>query len=145
MLAVPVRNDVVGVAVPPAHRDVDVGPHDRLTIAVLARPDGERIAGDVDQVELGFNDRMSNVLAGIGRGQLRVLEQRVGQRRARDVEQLLPALVAEDDKLIVQRARKIRNFLSQPFSVAQVMQSAASGRASSRPLEISPPHLAHAP
>ena len=31
--------------------------------------------------EVGFNYRMSNVLAGIGRGQLRVLEQRVAQRR----------------------------------------------------------------
>lgn len=32
--------------------------------------------------ELGYNYRMSNVLAGIGRGQLRVLELRVQQRRA---------------------------------------------------------------
>ena len=32
--------------------------------------------------ELGYNYRMSNVLAGIGRGQLRVLEQRVTTRRA---------------------------------------------------------------
>jgi len=32
-------------------------------------------------VEVGFNYRMSNVLAGIGRGQLRVLDQRVAQRR----------------------------------------------------------------
>jgi pyridoxal phosphate-dependent aminotransferase EpsN len=32
--------------------------------------------------ELGYNYRMSNVLAGIGRGQLVVLEQRVAQRRA---------------------------------------------------------------
>jgi dTDP-4-amino-4,6-dideoxygalactose transaminase len=32
--------------------------------------------------EVGFNYRMSNVLAGIGRGQLRVLPQRVQQRRA---------------------------------------------------------------
>jgi dTDP-4-amino-4,6-dideoxygalactose transaminase len=32
--------------------------------------------------EVGFNYRMSNVLAGIGRGQLRVLDQRVMQRRA---------------------------------------------------------------
>ncbi|MES1187403.1 MAG: aminotransferase class I/II-fold pyridoxal phosphate-dependent enzyme [Myxococcales bacterium] len=31
--------------------------------------------------ELGFNYRMSNVLAGIGRGQLQVLEQRVARRR----------------------------------------------------------------
>lgn len=31
--------------------------------------------------EVGFNYRMSNVLAGIGRGQLRVLAQRVAQRR----------------------------------------------------------------
>jgi pyridoxal phosphate-dependent aminotransferase EpsN len=32
--------------------------------------------------ELGYNYRLSNVLAGIGRGQLRVLDQRVRQRRA---------------------------------------------------------------
>ncbi len=34
-----------------------------------------------EHVEVGFNYRMSNVLAGIGRGQLRVLEQRVTERR----------------------------------------------------------------
>jgi len=32
--------------------------------------------------EIGYNYRMSNVLAGIGRGQLRVLEDRVNARRA---------------------------------------------------------------
>ena len=32
--------------------------------------------------EVGYNYRMSNVLAGIGRGQLRVLDERVAQRRA---------------------------------------------------------------
>jgi len=32
--------------------------------------------------EVGYNYRMSNVLAGIGRGQLRALDQRVAQRRA---------------------------------------------------------------
>ena len=35
-----------------------------------------------EHLETGFNYRMSNVLAGIGRGQLRVLTQRVEQRRA---------------------------------------------------------------
>lgn len=42
--------------------------------------------------EVGFNYRMSNVLAGIGRGQLRVLDQRVAQRRhvfARYQEELM--------------------------------------------------------
>lgn len=34
-----------------------------------------------EHVEVGFNYRMSNVLAGIGRGQLRVLDERVRQRR----------------------------------------------------------------
>ena len=33
-------------------------------------------------VEMGYNYRMSNVLAGIGRGQLEVLDERVRQRRA---------------------------------------------------------------
>jgi dTDP-4-amino-4,6-dideoxygalactose transaminase len=32
--------------------------------------------------ELGYNYRMSNVVAGIGRGQLRILDQRVAQKRA---------------------------------------------------------------
>lgn len=35
-----------------------------------------------EHIEVGYNYRMSNVLAGIGRGQLRVLQQRVAQRRA---------------------------------------------------------------
>jgi dTDP-4-amino-4,6-dideoxygalactose transaminase len=38
-------------------------------------------AAHYEHSELGFNYRMSNVLAGIGRGQLRVLKQRVAQRR----------------------------------------------------------------
>ena len=47
-----------------------------------ARNAGARAArAHYEHVEVGFNYRMSNVLAGIGRGQLRVLEQRVSQRR----------------------------------------------------------------
>ena len=38
-------------------------------------------AAHYEHIEMGFNYRMSNVLAGIGRGQLRVLNQRVLQRR----------------------------------------------------------------
>ena len=38
-------------------------------------------AAHYEHVEVGFNYRMSNVLAGIGRGQLQVLEQRVRERR----------------------------------------------------------------
>ncbi|HSW19397.1 MAG TPA: aminotransferase class I/II-fold pyridoxal phosphate-dependent enzyme [Ramlibacter sp.] len=39
-------------------------------------------AAHYEHIEVGFNYRMSNVLAGIGRGQLKVLTQRVAQRRA---------------------------------------------------------------
>ena len=35
-----------------------------------------------EHTEIGYNYRMSNVLAGIGRGQLEVLDERVAQRRA---------------------------------------------------------------
>ena len=47
--------------------------------------------------ELGYNYRMSNVLAGIGRGQLQVLGDRVQQRRAiafryRDALEVIPGL-----------------------------------------------------
>lgn len=48
-------------------------------------------------VELGYNYRLSNVLAGIGRGQLEVLDERVSQRRAiafryRDAFRELPGI-----------------------------------------------------
>jgi len=54
-------------------------------------------AAHYEHTEVGFNYRMSNVLAGIGRGQLRVLDQRVAARRAvferyRDALADLPAL-----------------------------------------------------
>jgi dTDP-4-amino-4,6-dideoxygalactose transaminase len=39
-------------------------------------------AAHYEHTEVGFNYRMSNVLAGIGRGQLKVLPQRAEQRRA---------------------------------------------------------------
>lgn len=39
------------------------------------------VARHYEHHEVGFNYRMSNVLAGIGRGQLRVLDERVRQRR----------------------------------------------------------------
>jgi pyridoxal phosphate-dependent aminotransferase EpsN len=50
-----------------------------------------------DHSEIGYNYRMSNVLAGIGRGQLRVLDKRVQQRRAvafryRDAFENLPGI-----------------------------------------------------
>ncbi|GGG66488.1 aminotransferase [Paenibacillus radicis (ex Gao et al. 2016)] len=35
-----------------------------------------------EHTEVGFNYRMSNILAGVGRGQLKVLEERVNARRA---------------------------------------------------------------
>lgn len=39
------------------------------------------VAPHYEHSELGFNYRMSNVLAGIGRGQLRVLDERVAKKR----------------------------------------------------------------
>ena len=52
--------------------------------------------------EYGFNYRMSNVLAGIGRGQLRVLDDRVRRRRAifdryRDAVADLPGVVMQPE------------------------------------------------
>ena len=40
------------------------------------------VAPHYQHSEMGFNYRMSNVLAGIGRGQMEVIEKRVQQRRA---------------------------------------------------------------
>ena len=54
-------------------------------------------AAHYEHVETGFNYRMSNVLAGIGRGQLRVLPQRVERRRA--VFETYRAALADADVL----------------------------------------------
>jgi dTDP-4-amino-4,6-dideoxygalactose transaminase len=48
-----------------------------LHLATQARDD----APHYQHTEVGYNYRMSNVVAGIGRGQMEVLEERVGQRR----------------------------------------------------------------
>ncbi|MBL4745970.1 MAG: aminotransferase class I/II-fold pyridoxal phosphate-dependent enzyme [Flavobacteriaceae bacterium] len=47
-------------------------------LATQARDD----APHYQHSEVGYNYRMSNILAGIGRGQMEVLDERVGQRRA---------------------------------------------------------------
>jgi dTDP-4-amino-4,6-dideoxygalactose transaminase len=58
---------------------------DDADLAVRARKlatQAREPAAHYEHREVGFNYRMSNVLAGIGRGQLKVLGQRVQQRRA---------------------------------------------------------------
>ncbi len=57
--------------------DSDLAAHARK-LATQARD----AAPHYQHSEIGFNYRLSNVLAGIGRGQLRVLEDRVAARRA---------------------------------------------------------------
>ncbi len=57
--------------------DGDLAAHARK-LATQARD----AAPHYEHSEIGFNYRLSNVLAGIGRGQLRVLEDRVDARRA---------------------------------------------------------------
>ena len=58
-------------------RDEDLIVHARKLSTQAREP-----ARHYEHVEDGYNYRLSNVLAGIGRGQLRVLEQRVQARRA---------------------------------------------------------------
>ena len=57
--------------------DADLAAHARK-LATQARDN----APHYEHSEVGFNYRLSNVLAGIGRGQLRVLDDRVDARRA---------------------------------------------------------------
>lgn len=57
--------------------DADLIAHSRK-LATQARDP----APHYQHTEIGFNYRMSNIVAGIGRGQLRVLDERVSQRRA---------------------------------------------------------------
>ncbi|HLA63703.1 MAG TPA: aminotransferase class I/II-fold pyridoxal phosphate-dependent enzyme, partial [Rhodothermales bacterium] len=56
--------------------DGDLAAHARKLATQAREP-----APHYEHAELGFNYRLSNVLAGIGRGQLRVLEDRVDARR----------------------------------------------------------------
>jgi dTDP-4-amino-4,6-dideoxygalactose transaminase len=55
--------------------------------------------------EIGYNYRLSNVCAGIGRGQLQVLDKRVAQRRA--MFDFYADILADFDKLEFQPERKL--------------------------------------
>ena len=72
--------------------------------------------------EYGFNYRMSNVLAGIGRGQLRVLEDRVARRRAifdryRDAFADLPGLVPQPEASWGRHTRWLSVFSIDPSEI----------------------------
>lgn len=72
--------------------------------------------------EYGFNYRMSNVLAGIGRGQLRVLDDRVAQRRAifdryREAFADLPGLVPQPEATWGLHTRWLSVFSIDPSEV----------------------------
>lgn len=55
---------------------------DMITKARYWATQSREAARHYEHTELGFNYRMSNVVAGIGRGQLKVLELRVAQKKA---------------------------------------------------------------
>jgi pyridoxal phosphate-dependent aminotransferase EpsN len=59
-----------------------VGPAERLARARHWATQAREPRPEYHHLELGYNYRLSNVLAGIGLGQLEVLEERVAQRRA---------------------------------------------------------------
>ncbi len=55
---------------------------DMITRARFLSTQAREPAAHYEHREIGFNYRMSNILAGIGRGQLKVLDERVARRRA---------------------------------------------------------------
>ena len=55
--------------------------HELVTKARFLATQARDPAPHYQHSHVGYNNRMSNVLAGIGRGQMKVLEQRVAQRR----------------------------------------------------------------
>jgi len=72
--------------------------------------------------EYGFNYRMSNVLAGIGRGQLRVLEDRVARRRAifdryRDAFADVPGLIPQPEAPWGRHTRWLSVFSIEPSEI----------------------------
>lgn len=76
-------------------------------------------------LEYGFNYRMSNVLAGIGRGQLRVLDDRVARRRAifdryREAFADLPAIVPQPEAPWGLHTRWLSVFSIDPIEAAVV-------------------------
>lgn len=56
--------------------------HNRLDRALHLATQARDDAPHYQHTDIGYNYRMSNILAGIGRGQMRLLDQRVRQRRA---------------------------------------------------------------
>lgn len=100
--------------------------------------------------EIGYNYRMSNVCAGIGRGQMDVLPERVAQRRAnfeKYTEKLghLPGIAFLDEPAGVQSNRWLTTILIDPeqsggITREQVAATLAEDNIESRPL-WKPMHL----
>jgi pyridoxal phosphate-dependent aminotransferase EpsN len=99
--------------------------------------------------EVGYNYRMSNVLAGIGRGQLEVLDERVRQRRAvferyRDAFADLPGLEPMPEASFGLHTRWLSCFLvdEDRFGASRddVIRALAAGNIEGRPV-WKPMHL----
>lgn len=99
--------------------------------------------------EMGFNYRMSNVLAGIGRGQLEVLDERVRQRRAvferyREAFADLPGLEPMPEAPFGLHTRWLSCFLVDGERLGasrdELIQALAAGNAEGRPV-WKPMHL----
>ncbi len=100
-------------------------------------------------VEAGYNYRMSNVLAGIGRGQLEVLDERIRQRRAiafryRDAFADLPGLALMPQATYGLHTNWLSCFLVDPVALGatrdQLIAALAAEDVEARPL-WKPMHL----
>jgi dTDP-4-amino-4,6-dideoxygalactose transaminase len=103
-----------------------------------------------EHARLGYNYRMSNVLAGIGRGQMEVLDERVAahrlnNRRYRELLAGVPGLVfqSEPDETYFSNFWLTSLLLTEPgagFSAPRVTESLSRNNIDARPL-MKPMHL----
>lgn len=101
----------------------------RLWATQARAPDPEGVHNYVHH-ELGYNYRLSNLLAGVARGQLRVLEERIAQRRAvferyqrafADVPALMPQPEWPENCSDSRHTRWLSCFLLRPEATAVTM------------------------
>jgi dTDP-4-amino-4,6-dideoxygalactose transaminase len=103
-----------------------------------------------EHAQVGYNYRMSNVLAGIGRGQMEVIEERVAahrynNQRYRELLSDIPGLIfhSEPDDTFFSNFWLTSALISEPddhFNSASVIRSMGQDNIDSRPL-MKPMHL----
>ncbi|CAG0926222.1 unnamed protein product, partial [Notodromas monacha] len=111
--------------------------------AVFLATQARDSAPHYEHTQLGYNFRMSNILAGIGRGQMQALDERVAQKRQINAQyrQILPSYAFQDESVDGRSNYWLTAIITQSYEQREAIRLALEqDNIESRPL-WNPMHL----